>query len=92
MPGVPTIAEEDLVGFEYNHWWGLWAPADLPASIIDRIGKDVARSLATPELRKLFSRIGAEPMNMITNEFAKFVRNEMESVAQIVKEAGVKSE
>ena len=92
MPEVPTIAEEGLAGFEYNHWWGLWAPAGIPASIVDKIEKDVARSLATPELRKLFSKIGAEPMNMTSTEFAKFVHNEMESVARIVKEAGIKPE
>lgn len=92
MPAVPTIAEEGLAGFEYNHWWGLWAPAAIPASIVDKIEKDVVRSFGTPELRKLLSKIGAEPMNMTSAEFAKFVRNEMESVERIVKEAGIKPE
>ena len=92
LPGVPTIAEEGLAGFEYNHWWGLWGPAAIPADVVDMIEKDVARSLATPELRKLFAKIGAEPMSMTSAEFAKFVRNEMESVARIVKEAGIKPE
>ena len=92
MPTVPTIAEEGLAGFEYNHWWGLWGPADIPANVVDKIEKDVALSLATPELRKLFSKIGAEPMSMTSAEFAKFVRNEMESVARIAQEAGIKPE
>ncbi|MFC1845373.1 tripartite tricarboxylate transporter substrate-binding protein [Thermodesulfobacteriota bacterium] len=81
-----------LAGFEYNHWWGLWGPAAIPANVVDKIEKDVARALATSELTKLFSKIGAEPMNMSSAEFAKFVRNEMESVARIVEEAGIKSE
>ena len=92
MPEVPTIAEAGLAGFEYNLWWGLWAPAALPTGIVDKIGKDVARALATPELKKLFSKIGAEPMSMTTGEFAKYVRNEMESVAHIVEEAGINPE
>jgi tripartite-type tricarboxylate transporter receptor subunit TctC len=92
MPKVPTIAEEGLAGFEYNLWWGLWGPAGIPSSIVNQIEKDVAKSLVTPELRKLFSKIGAEPMNMTSAEFKKFVHNEMESVARTVKEAGIKTE
>lgn len=90
MPDVPTIAEEGLAGFEYNHWWGLWGPAGIPSSIVNQIEKDVAKSLVTPELRKLFSRIGAEPMSMSSSEFAKFVRNKMNSVERIAKKAGIK--
>jgi tripartite-type tricarboxylate transporter receptor subunit TctC len=90
MPEVPTIAEAGLAGFEFSLWWGLWAPAAIPISVVDKIEKDVARSLATSELRKLFSKLGAEPMNMTSPEFAKFVRSEMESVARTVKEAGIK--
>lgn len=92
MPDVPTIAEEGLAGFEYNHWWGLWAPATLPKNIVDRIEKDVMRSLAMPELKKLFAKIGAEPMNMTSAEFLKFVINELESVARTVREARIQSE
>lgn len=90
MPDVPTIAEEGLAGFEYNHWWGLWGPAGMLSSIVNQIEKDVAKSLVTPELRKLFSRIGAEPMSMSSSEFAKFVRNKMNSVERIAKKAGIK--
>jgi tripartite-type tricarboxylate transporter receptor subunit TctC len=92
MPEVPTIAEEGLAGFEYNHWWGLWGPAAIPAGVVSKIEQDVALSLATPELRKLFAKIGAEPMSMTSAEFSKFVRNEMESVARIAEEAGIKPE
>jgi tripartite-type tricarboxylate transporter receptor subunit TctC len=90
MPDVPTIAEAGLAGFEYNHWWGLWGPAAIPISIVEKIEKYVGRSLATPELRKLFSKLGVEPMSMTSTEFAKFVLSEMESVARTVKETGIK--
>ena len=92
MPDVPTIMEAGLAGFEYNHWWGLWGPAGIPSSIVNQIEKDVAKSLVTPELGKLFSKIGAEPMIMSSSEFEKFVHNEMDSVERIVKEAGIKPE
>jgi tripartite-type tricarboxylate transporter receptor subunit TctC len=74
----------------YVSWWGLWGPAGMPASVVDKLEKDVARSLATPELRKLFSKIGVEPISMTSAEFAKFVRSEMEAVTRTVKETGIK--
>jgi tripartite-type tricarboxylate transporter receptor subunit TctC len=91
MPEVPTIAETGLAGFEFTMWWGLWAPAAIPTNIVDKIEEDVARSLATPELKKLFSKLGAEPMSMTSSDFTKFVRREMESVARIIKETGIKT-
>jgi tripartite-type tricarboxylate transporter receptor subunit TctC len=90
MPQVPTIAEAGLAGFEFNLWWGLWGPAAIPTGLTDKIGNDVARSFATPELKKLFSELGVEPMSMTSTEFTKFVHSEVESVARIVKEAEMK--
>ena len=90
MPEVATISEAGLTGFEYNHWWGLWGPADIPRNIVHKIHKDVARSLATPELRKLFSKIGVAPMNMTSTEFSQFVHSEMKSVAKIIATTGIK--
>jgi len=92
MPEVPTIMEEGLAGFEYNHWWGLWAPAKLPANVLEKIEKGVTRSLNTPELHKQFMNIGAEPMHMNSDEFTKFVRSEMISIENIAREAGIKPE
>ena len=89
MSEVPTIAEDGLAGFDYNHWWGLWGPAAIPTGVVNKIEKDVARSLTMPDLKKLFSKIGVEPMTMTSTEFAKFVRSEMESVARTVKQSGI---
>jgi tripartite-type tricarboxylate transporter receptor subunit TctC len=92
MPEMPTITEAGLAGFEFNLWWGLWAPAAIPAGVLDKIEKDVARSLAMPGLKELFSKLAAEPMHMTSAEFRKFVRSELESVARTVKETGIKPE
>ena len=90
MPDIPTITEAGLTGFEYNHWWGVWGPADIPIIIVEKIEKDVARSLATPELKNLLLKLGVEPIRMTSKEFQKFVHHELESVARTVKEGGIK--
>jgi tripartite-type tricarboxylate transporter receptor subunit TctC len=55
MPDVPTIAEAGFPGFEKTVWWGVWAPAETPDSVVTKIAADIARSLATPAFLTLRS-------------------------------------
>lgn len=91
LPDVPTIAESGVAGFgEMWTWVGMWAPAGIPAAAKDKLAKDVARALSSPDLRDQLIKLGGEPMSMTSDEFSKFVRSEMAVAAQIVKEAGIK--
>ena len=90
IPEVPTIAEAGLAGFESTLWFGIWAPAGTPAAVVDKIAKDISAALATPDVREQLAKLGAEIMNMTPTEFARFVRNEAESVERIVRAAGIK--
>ena len=90
LPDVPTIAETGLAGFEDTIWYGMWAPAATPAEVVNQLSKDVARALATPDVRDRLSKLGAEPMNLTPAEFARFVRSEIDSAARVVKAAGIK--
>ena len=90
MPDVPTIAEVGFPGSERTIWWGVWAPAGTLAKTVRKLEKDIARALAAPEVLKRFKKRALEPMHMTSTEFSRFVRSEMESVARIVREAGIK--
>ncbi len=90
LPALPTIAEAGAAGFEDTSWMGIWAPAGIPAAVAARIEKDVARALASPDLREQFTKMGAEPMSMSPAEFSKFVQGEIDTAARIVKTAGIK--
>jgi tripartite-type tricarboxylate transporter receptor subunit TctC len=90
LPSVPTIAEAGLAGYEESNWWGIWAPAGIPTPVADKLAKDVARVLASPDLRAEFAKLGYEPKSMTSEEFTRFVRNAMESAARIAKKAGIK--
>jgi tripartite-type tricarboxylate transporter receptor subunit TctC len=92
LPNVPTIAEGGLPGFDYNLWVGLWAPAGTPQDIVDKINADVARALATPDVRERLAGLGAEPMVMTPAEFRKLMRDEMDDSAKVVKAAGIKAQ
>jgi tripartite-type tricarboxylate transporter receptor subunit TctC len=90
LPEVPTIAEGGVDGFDYPIWYGAWVPAGTPAGVVDKLAKDIARVLATPDMRDWLAKHGADPMNMTQPEFARFVLSESESAARIIEVAGIK--
>jgi tripartite-type tricarboxylate transporter receptor subunit TctC len=90
LPEVPTIAEAGVDGFDYPIWYGVWTPAGTPAGVVDKLAKDIARALATPDLREWLAQHGADPMSMSQPEFARFVLSESESAARVFEAAGIK--
>ncbi len=64
LPEVPTIAEAGVSGFDWPIWYGVWVPAGTPAGIVDKLAKDIARTLATPDMRDWLAKHGADPMIM----------------------------
>lgn len=90
IPDVPTIAEAGVPGFEFVLWFGMWAPAGVPAAVVNRIATDVRRAVADPEVRDRLAALGNEPLDMGQAAFRKFVRREIDEYARIVKAAGIK--
>jgi tripartite-type tricarboxylate transporter receptor subunit TctC len=90
LPNVPTIAESGLQGFQYNLWIGMFAPAGTPPDVVEKINRDVNHILSEPDVRERLISLGAEAMPMTPAEFDKFMRQEMEDSAKVVKAAGIK--
>ena len=90
LPNVPTLAESGLPGFDYNLWVGMFAPAGTPSDIVDKINRDVGRVLQTPEALARLAALGSEAMPMTPAEFRKFVRDEIDDAAKVIKAAGIK--
>jgi tripartite-type tricarboxylate transporter receptor subunit TctC len=87
LPGVPTIADAGVAGFDYRIWYGVWAPVGTPARVVDKLAKDIARALAAPDLRDWLMNHGADQMSMTQPEFARFVLSESERAAHIIERA-----
>lgn len=90
LPDVPTIAEAGVPGFEFDTWYGIFAPAATPRSIVSRVSSEVSRILNLPEVQERFATRGAVPKPSSPDEFASFVRSEMDKLARIIKAAGLK--
>ena len=90
LQDVPTVAEAGLPGYEYQDWWGVFAPAATPRAIIDKIGKEIARILELPDVTKQLLSQGAEPRPSTPDEFTRFVRAKVENARQVAAFAGIR--
>ncbi|MEO8202586.1 MAG: tripartite tricarboxylate transporter substrate binding protein [Betaproteobacteria bacterium] len=92
LPDVPTVAEAGVAGYEFDTWYGLFAPSATPRAIVRQISGDVAKALALPEVRAQLSSRGAVPRSSTPEEFDAFVRAEIDKMAAIVKAANLRTD
>jgi tripartite-type tricarboxylate transporter receptor subunit TctC len=89
---IPTLA--DAAGLpnleDMSVWLGLVAPKGTPKPIIDKLQQKVAQIMADPGMREKSERTGAYPMTKTPDEFAKFIRQEADRWAPVLKETGIK--
>jgi tripartite-type tricarboxylate transporter receptor subunit TctC len=91
LPNVPAVAEF-VAGYEAYVWDGIGAPRNTPAEIIDKLNKATNVSLADPSMKARLANLGAEPMIMTADEFGKFIAEETDKWAKVIKLAGIKPE
>jgi tripartite-type tricarboxylate transporter receptor subunit TctC len=92
-PDMPTIAESGVPGFEGGTWFGLVVPARTPRAVITKLHADVAQILRQPEVRERMLAQGVEPgTGSNPEEFARFIKSEIEKWARIVKQSGARVE
>ena len=93
FPGVPTMAESGLPGFEETApWVGMLAPAGTPPAVVSRLSEEMRKSIAKPETRERFKALGAVAIADTPAEFAAFLRKDYERWARVIKASGVKAE
>jgi tripartite-type tricarboxylate transporter receptor subunit TctC len=92
VPGIPTVAESGLPGFEVTSWFGVAAPARTPRPIVDRLNAEIVRALGTPDLRERMLATGADPVGNTPEQYTSFVQNEIVKWGKVIKAAGIKGE
>jgi tripartite-type tricarboxylate transporter receptor subunit TctC len=91
LPEIHAIGEF-VPGYETSAWWGLCAPKNTPAAIVERLSQETNAALADPNLKARLATLGADPMVMGSAEFGKLIVDETEKWAKVVKFAGIKAE
>jgi tripartite-type tricarboxylate transporter receptor subunit TctC len=91
-PGLPTMAESGVPGYEVTGWNGIVAPKGTPPEIVARLHNEVARILRTPEIKQKMAALGAEPSGSSPEEFGAFINAEMVRWGTIIEEKGIRAE
>ena len=90
FPGVPTIAEAALPGYEAETWWGILAPARTPREIVTKVHADTAKVLQAPDTREKLAREGVNPAGTSPEQFAAMIDKDIALMAKVVRAANVK--
>ena len=90
MPDVPTVAESGLPGYSAEVWFGVFAPANTPRPVVDRLHQEISRALGDEEIRTKLNSFGTEVSGIGPEPFARYVKEEVTKWSDIVRRADVK--
>ena len=89
VPDLPSVGDF-VPGYETSQWYGMCAPAKVPAEIISKLNKEINAAIADPGMKTRLAALGGEPLPGTPAEFGKLIAEETEKWAKVVKAAGLK--
>jgi tripartite-type tricarboxylate transporter receptor subunit TctC len=87
---VPTVSESGLAGFDVSSWYGVFAPVGLTRDLVAKLNGDIVAVLGGADLKVRLVSLGAEPLPMSSDDFGRYVREDIAKWAKVVKESGAK--
>jgi tripartite-type tricarboxylate transporter receptor subunit TctC len=91
LPDIPTLAEF-VPGYEANQWYGVGAPKETPAEVIDKLNTEINAVTADPLIKARLASLGVDPMSMTSAAFGKFIADEAERWGKVIRAANIKSD
>lgn len=92
LQDVPTITEGGVAGFDYEDWWGIFAPARMPSTIFDKISKEVARILELSDVKGQSLSQGEELRPSTPEAFSRFLEAKLQTARKVAAVANIKVE
>lgn len=92
LPGIPTIAQAGVPGYEMAPWIGVFAPAGTPKSVIDRLNAEVNKALAQQDIVQKLEAQALDPWPATPEEFSAKIKTDFEKYAKLIKLSGAKIE
>ncbi len=91
-PALPTVAESGLPGYAFDSWWGLVTNSGVPQPILNTLSSDVRRVLQLPDVKGRFADLGIDVAHSTPAELADFTRSEIERLAKIIRDTGIRAD
>ncbi|NGM20745.1 tripartite tricarboxylate transporter substrate binding protein [Roseomonas stagni] len=92
LPDAPTFAEQGIEGINVTVWWGIMAPAGLPAETTQRLHAVLAESIAAPSMVAALERLSAKPLGGSIDSFAQRLASEGRSWGEVIRSANIRAE
>jgi tripartite-type tricarboxylate transporter receptor subunit TctC len=90
VPDLPTVADGGVPGFEAITWYGVAAPAAVPADIVKRLNAEITRVLNLPDIKQRLADLGTPMVAGTPEQFGALIRSEVVKWGKVVKQANVK--
>jgi tripartite-type tricarboxylate transporter receptor subunit TctC len=91
LPDIPTLAEF-VPGYEASQWYGVGAPKDTPAEVIDKLNNEINAVTADPLMKARLAGLGVDPMSMTSAAFGKLIADDAEKWGEVIRAADIKAE
>ena len=91
LPDIPTVGDF-VPGYEASVWYGIGAPKNTPAEIVDKLNKEINAALADPKMKARLADLGATVLPGSPSEFGKLIVDETEKWAKVIEFAGIKAQ
>lgn len=91
-PGLPTIGEAGVAGYDAGTWYGLLVPAGTSKDIVTRLNVESIKVLKLPDVKERLDAAGFETLGTTPEQFATYIRTEIEKWGKVVKAAGVRAD
>src|SRR5262249_10124605 len=90
LPDVPRVSEF-LPGYDADDWKGIGAPKDTPVEIIGKLNREINAALADPKMKARLAELGGTPLLGSPADFGKFIADETEKWAKVIRAANIKA-
>ena len=91
LPDVPTVGEF-VPGYEASAWFGIGAPKNTPAEIVDKLNNEINAALADPKIKARLADLGGTALAGSPADFGKLIADETEKWAKVIRAANIKPE
>ncbi|MEA3194714.1 MAG: hypothetical protein QOD26_3047 [Betaproteobacteria bacterium] len=89
MADVPTVAEQGFPGYEALNWYGYLAPAGTPKEIVDLLQREIAATLALPDVKERILALGFEPSGITPVEFGAYIKAEIAKWRKVIEDGKI---